>query len=338
MRVLKKNKKYAQYVPRKILLGTSAIFVLLFYDVIRKVMRGVLWRDIRIMFPDFYEQFSFSNSRLLVLVRHFLIYLVIVLIVYAILYYILIKWLETRTPEELMRLPWKTSVTPYEEALPTVDGMRNLQQDYNKLSSYMAHEQKNILAVLRGKIQLKGDDELLEEVDRVVVAIDDILTLSASETMIENQSVDMSLLCADVVDEYIKIYPNIIFEFDESQNYVVRGKELWLQRAISNLVENAIKYGEEGTIIISLSVQKGSVILTVEDEGKGLKVSDQTQIFELYYRTEGLKKDGYGIGLGLVKHVCSLCRGVFWVEKTEKGGARFYIVLPEEQTGSVKSL
>ena len=50
----------------------------------------------------------------------------------------------------------------------------------------------------------------------------------------------------------------------------------------------------------------------------------------MHYRTDGIKKDGYGIGLALVKHVCSLCSGVFWAEKTEQSGSRFYIILPSE--------
>lgn len=202
------------------------------------------------------------------------------------------------------------------------------REDYVKLSSYMVHEQKNLLAVLRGKIQLKQDDDLLQEVDRMTEAFNDILTMTASEEMNKEQIVDMNLLCAQVVDDYYKIYPQIEFTFDEEQVAQVMGRELWLERSVVNLVDNAIKYGKNGPVMVNLTVKSGSVIVTVQDSGVGIPIEQQQVVFDNRYRIDNLNKDGYGIGLNLVKHVCTLCNGFFMVDSNVDIGTTMYMVLP----------
>ncbi|GBU11092.1 hypothetical protein AwErysi_07080 [Erysipelotrichaceae bacterium] len=205
------------------------------------------------------------------------------------------------------------------------------KDDYVRLSAYIAHEQKNIIAILRAKIQLQADDTLLADVDKMTVALDDILTLTASVEMFLENEIDLLLLCAEVIDQYKKIYPNIELVFDNSLSFIVRGRELWLERAVSNLIENAIKYGEQSRVSVELSVEKASVILAVKDGGSGFSVKDSLKIFKANYRISNIKKDGYGIGLNLVKHVCTLCQGFFLAESEEGKGAEFYMVLPVPQ-------
>lgn len=197
-----------------------------------------------------------------------------------------------------------------------------------RLTSYVTHEQKNMLSLLRAKLQLAGQSELVDDVDQVVDSLDDILTLSASVNSGEAELVDAALVCANVCDEYKKIYPEVYFEFDDCSNCFILARELWICRAVSNLVSNAIKYGK-GRIEVSVSNRKGSVIITVSDEGNGMNQDDLERLFDFRYRVGRLKKDGYGIGLSLVRHVCDLCSGICWVEKKETGGMVFYMVFPE---------
>lgn len=203
------------------------------------------------------------------------------------------------------------------------------KDDYVRLSSYMAHEQKNLLAILRAKIQLKDDRELLQEVDKMSEALDDVLTMTASEDMYRTQPIDITILCAEVIDDYKKVYQDISFDFNEEHNPIMLGRELWLSRAISNLIENAIKYGDATPINVSLTTEKGSVILKVKDGGKGISEKEQQRIFDNYYRIDGIKNDGYGIGLNLVKHVCTLCQGFFLAESEMGQGSIFYMIFPE---------
>lgn len=203
--------------------------------------------------------------------------------------------------------------------------------DYLRLSSYVTHEQKNMLSLLRAKLQLLGNKELMGDVDKVVDSLDDILTLSASTKNSELEIIDATLVCADVCDEYKKIYPNITFDFDDSSNNRIASKELWLNRALSNLINNAIKYAS-GQICVSVSNQNKSVIITVSDEGKGIKDEEIEKLFDYRYRVGQLKKDGYGIGLSLVRYVCDICGGLCWAENKKPKGSIFYMVFPEALT------
>lgn len=203
--------------------------------------------------------------------------------------------------------------------------------DYVRLSSYVTHEQKNILSLLRAKLQLSGNSELIDDVDKVVDSLDDIMTLSASANSSEMEVIDAALVCADVCDEYKKIYHEIFFDFDDSANYQIVARELWIDRAVSNLVNNAIKYGK-GRIEVFVSNQKGSIIISVSDEGNGLDDQELEKLFDFRYRVGQLKKDGYGIGLSLVRHVCDLCGGLCWAENDKTEGTVFYMVLPEALT------
>lgn len=203
--------------------------------------------------------------------------------------------------------------------------------DYVRFSSYVAHEQKNMLSLLRAKLQLSGSSELVKDVDRVVDSLDDILTLSATANSPGMETIDAALVCANVCDEYKKVYPGISFDFNDSANYQVAARELWLSRAVSNLVNNAMKHGK-GRITVSVSNQKGSIIISVSDEGNGLGDEELEKLFDYRYRVAHLKKDGYGIGLSLVRHVCDLCGGLCWAENRKTGGTVFYMVFPEALT------
>ena len=181
---------------------------------------------------------------------------------------------------------------------------------------------------MRAKLQLSGQTELIEDVDKVVDSLDDILTLSASNKGSDIEIVDAALICANVCDEYKKIYPDLSFDFDDTANTQIASRELWINRALSNLVDNAMKYSG-GKIDISVSNQNGSVIITVSDEGSGINEDELEKLFDYQYRVGKLKKDGYGIGLSLVRHVCDICGGLCHAENRQEKGTMFYMVFPE---------
>lgn len=205
--------------------------------------------------------------------------------------------------------------------------------DYMRLSSYVTHEQKNMLSLLRAKLQLSGRDDLLPDVDQVADSLDDILTLSASSKTLELEEIDAALICADVCDEYKKVCPGLEFDFDDTANTLIRSRELWISRALSNLIGNAVKYANaQGEIEVKIANQKGSVIITVSDEGGGIPEADLENLFDDRNRVGKLKKNGYGIGLSLVRHVCDLSSGLCWAQNGETGGTVFYMVFPEVLT------
>lgn len=200
-------------------------------------------------------------------------------------------------------------------------------EDYKKLNSYLSHEQKNEIAILRTNLEIDGKNEYLKLLDNITDSMDDILTLSDLEADKNMIVVDVSLICAEVCDRYNKIYRKIEFDFED--NTLILGKERWIYRAISNLIDNAIKYGNGKSIEVKVRNRFNSVIVEVKDYGIGMDKDFIEKIFNNKYRIHDLKKDGYGIGLSLVSHVCDLCNGMILVDSEKDKGSCFYMSFKE---------
>jgi len=79
---------------------------------------------------------------------------------------------------------------------------------------------------------------------------------------------------------------------------------------------------------VTVSRQYDSVIIAVKDYGCGIPNDEQNKIFQNRYRVKDLNKDGYGIGLSLVSHVCDLCGGFVWLDSEKDKGSVFYLSFP----------
>ncbi|MBB6622811.1 HAMP domain-containing histidine kinase [Clostridium gasigenes] len=203
--------------------------------------------------------------------------------------------------------------------------IKMLLKEANSINSYISHEQKNTLAILRAKIQLGERDELIGLIDKMSCSLDDILALNATEDIKYDEEVDLGLVCAEAVDIYSKVYNNIELKIDEEEIPTIKSREIWIYRAVCNLIENAIKYGDNSKIIVKAYNKNGSAIICVEDGGKGIDKEIIDKIFNFEYRGGNLKKDGYGIGLSLVYQITNLSEGITFVDSESGKGAKFYM-------------
>ena len=105
-----------------------------------------------------------------------------------------------------------------------------------------------------------------------------------------------------------------------------------LRQILNNLLSNAIKYSPEGTVItITLSRTEKDALIRVQDQGIGIPKSEQTLIFERFYRTDlsrSRKTGGAGIGLAIVKSLTEQLGGRITVESRENEGSAFTVSLP----------
>jgi two-component system phosphate regulon sensor histidine kinase PhoR len=112
----------------------------------------------------------------------------------------------------------------------------------------------------------------------------------------------------------------------------VKGNADYLQRAIANLVDNAIKYtSEQGSIRVEAREAGGAVLIEVSDDGIGLAPEDQPRIFERFYRVDRSRSremGGTGLGLSIVKHAIQGQGGSVDVESELGKGSKFIIRLP----------
>jgi two-component system phosphate regulon sensor histidine kinase PhoR len=115
---------------------------------------------------------------------------------------------------------------------------------------------------------------------------------------------------------------------------VVIGDPDYLERALSNLVDNAVKYTpEKGNIRVSARGLGATVVLEVKDDGIGIPEADLPRIFERFYRVDKSRSremGGTGLGLSIVKHVVQSHGGIVEVESRPGQGSIFRMVLPAE--------
>ncbi|OMF30113.1 hypothetical protein BK133_17275 [Paenibacillus sp. FSL H8-0548] len=106
-----------------------------------------------------------------------------------------------------------------------------------------------------------------------------------------------------------------------------------LERALRNLLDNAIRYGSEGHYLeIGLSEKDNIIFMTVIDKGRGIPVQDQEHIFERFYRADSSRKgEGLGIGLSIVKEIIAFHDGSIILTSVPFEKTVFEIRLPTNQ-------
>ena len=103
-----------------------------------------------------------------------------------------------------------------------------------------------------------------------------------------------------------------------------------VRQVLLNLVSNAVKFTEQGTITLSVKKRDNDLLVAVIDTGPGIPLDQQDIIFEPFVQTEaGIRHaGGTGLGLPISKSLVMAHGGRFWVESTPGEGAAFYVVLP----------
>lgn len=120
-----------------------------------------------------------------------------------------------------------------------------------------------------------------------------------------------------------------------SEPLMIQGNRLRLEQVVTNLVGNAIKYTPEGgKICIRSTVDDQIAVVSVEDNGIGIPVSEQPFIFDKFYRVQNDKTadiSGTGLGLSIVKSIVERHNGRVWVESEPDKGSCFSFLLPRVQ-------
>lgn len=124
----------------------------------------------------------------------------------------------------------------------------------------------------------------------------------------------------------------LVLEADES--LCVHSDGLHLSRVVRNLVDNAVKYSDGGTIWLQASPleETGKVQIQVRDTGRGIAIDQQTRVFEEFFQLENPERDrnkGLGLGLSIVRRLCQLLEIDLAMQSEPGVGTRFTLTLPE---------
>jgi signal transduction histidine kinase len=113
---------------------------------------------------------------------------------------------------------------------------------------------------------------------------------------------------------------------------VVAGDKQKLRDCVLNLVDNAIRYTDKGSVKASVRTEVNDVVVRVEDTGPGLDADETKRLFESFQRGQVGRKqwtEGSGLGLYIAKEFVTLHGGAIWAESPGKGlGSTFFIRIP----------
>jgi two-component system sensor histidine kinase SenX3 len=214
----------------------------------------------------------------------------------------------------------------------------------------VSHELKTpvgAISVLAETIEGETNDELVLrltsrmvlETQRMSRTIDDLLELSRIELGGDmlTSTVDMKDIINEAIERIspIALRKGVPLEFTPSaEPSLVSGDFFQLVSAISNLVENAVKYSEAGDIVnIRIVSMAGNLTVEVEDHGIGIPADSIDRIFERFYRVDRARSrgtGGTGLGLSIVRHVATNHGGEVNVRSREGEGSTFILSVPQQ--------
>jgi two-component system sensor histidine kinase SenX3 len=180
-------------------------------------------------------------------------------------------------------------------------------------------------------------ERLVHEAHRVGRTIDDLLELSRIEVERSpmREVVPVHLVIAEAVERVrpaAELRAVGVEVTEPSPRLTVIGERRQLVSAIGNLLDNAIKYSDEGALIaVTTSTDGQSVHVAIADQGIGIPSRDLERIFERFYRVDrGRSREtgGTGLGLAIVRHVATNHGGEVRVESQEGRGSTFTLTIP----------
>ena len=161
----------------------------------------------------------------------------------------------------------------------------------------------------------------LEEIDRLALMVEDLLTLSRLESgAVERASVDVADVVLESLEQLTAVAESkgVDVSVTRVEPTVVEGDRSQLRRVVSNLLDNALKFTEPGgSVSVELGRREGVVRLVVADDGQGIPASDIPRIFERFYRADpsrSRRTGGAGLGLAIVKRIVEVHGGTVTVE------------------------
>ncbi len=187
-------------------------------------------------------------------------------------------------------------------------------------------------SIKNNSMLLKSAETIKKESDRLLSMVDQLLDYSKLQNnkfIIQKEYFDLHKLCEDRIKIMQTTYPNYKFEFCSAHNNAnILADKNAIDRVISNLLINAVKYSsEKSTVSLEIKNTKDNYIIAIKDQGEGISEDKQSLIFEPFYQPEN-SQFGLGMGLYIVKSIIELHKGKIVLESKLKKGSTFWISLP----------
>ncbi len=227
--------------------------------------------------------------------------------------------------------------------------MNREENNTKSLITDISHQLKTPLSSLRMSHELAQESELTyeerqdflnqeeQEIRKLEILLEELINLSRLEyhmIQITPEVLGIRKTLTEAVNQVImKAYNNNInIQLDMERDVNVCHDPKWTVEAISNVLDNAIKYSEAGSSVsIRVNQLPNILLIEIEDEGMGIPAEELHKIFQRFYRgkkARGLVKEGAGIGLYLARRILEEQGGTIAAKRKQQNGTVFRITLP----------
>ena len=231
-----------------------------------------------------------------------------------------------------------------------LDRIQTLLTEIKEMSENIAHDLRSPITRIRGIAEVtlttgKSLNEyesmaasIIEECDRLLDMINTMLIISKTESGVDKLSLEeidltglvrqaCELFRPTAEDKRVALSCNV-----PDKSHLV-GDIRMVQRMLSNLLDNAIKYtGSGGSVNVSVSESDNRVGLSVNDTGSGISPGDLPRIFERFYRCDQSRSQaGIGLGLSLARAIARAHGGDITATSTPNQGSTFTVTLPKSR-------
>lgn len=229
-----------------------------------------------------------------------------------------------------------------------LDRIQALLTEIKEMSDNMAHDLRSPIARIRGaaEITLAGDKDLgeyeslaantIEECDRLLGMINTMLMISKTESGVDKicpRDVHISGIVRQACELFSPTAEDkqITIECSTPDGIHLMGDTPMIQRMLSNLIDNAIKYTPSGgNVDIRAAESPDQVVVAVKDSGVGISPKDLPRIFERFYRCDQSRSQaGIGLGLSLARAIARAHGGDIMAASALNEGSTFTVTLPK---------
>jgi signal transduction histidine kinase len=212
------------------------------------------------------------------------------------------------------------------------DRIRSMLEEKDHMLGAIGHDLRTPLTALRVRVESVPEgadrDRMITTIEDMRQMLDDILSLARIGRDREPpQRVDLSALAEAAIDDFLDTGAPV--EAADMPRTIVTVHPRAIRRALTNLIDNAIKYGDRAEV--SLRVENGRAILSVADHGPGIAPDRIEEMMQPFTRLEGSRSrntGGAGLGLAIVRAIASSEAGRFTISNRAEGGLLAELSLP----------
>ena len=208
-----------------------------------------------------------------------------------------------------------TSILGFVETL--VDGALDEPEEATRFLEIITKQAHRLSAIIEDLLQLSRLEQGKESIATERVRAEDIV--AAVRRTIQSRADEKSIALRD--------------HYRGSTEITVNGS--LIEQALTNLVDNAIKYSQSGaTVDVTFENRPHRLLITVSDNGPGIPEADQPRLFERFFRVDKARSrtlGGTGLGLAIVKHIVQAHGGTVAVQSAPGRGASFFLAIPRPE-------